>query len=151
MSRLLLFTGALIGLCALAGPTLAQTPDTLRPPPAQPPAQPPARPPVAAPRADTDTAQPAVDSAAAAAPDSLRVSRSSRWGRQYAVLAWVGGAARVEIVRDDAVRASIPNTGQYRDRLREEDIGSEASHGITYRVCNAGAPARCSQAVVVQY
>ena len=54
-------------------------------------------------------------------------------------------------VRDDAVRASIPNTGQYRDRVRQEDIGSEASHGITYRVCNAGTPARCSQAVVVQY
>ena len=150
MSRLFLFTGALIGLCALAGPTLAQTPDTLRLPPVQPPAQPPTRPPVEGPRTDTAT-QSAVDSAAAAAPDSLRVSRSSRWGRQYAVLAWVGGAARVEIVRDDAVRASIPNTGQYRDRVRQEDIGSEASHGITYRVCNAGTPARCSQAVVVQY
>jgi hypothetical protein len=160
MPRLHLLACALVvGLGASAPSALAQQPDTLRPPPGQPPARPPAQPapsPAAPPRADTalpqraDTAAPSVDSGPPA-PDSLRVTRSSRWGRQYAVLAWVGGAERVEVIRGHAVRASIPNTGEYRDRLREEEIDTEHSRGITYRVCNAGAPTRCSRAVVVQY
>ena len=65
-------------------------------------------------------------------------------GRKVVNLTWTGAnSARVDIYRDGAPLARVPNSGTYTDVLTH--------HGtFTYKVCEAGT-ANCSNEVTVRF
>lgn len=75
-------------------------------------------------------------------PTDLSVTVVSARMRTLATLQWVGGASQVEIRRNAAVVATVPNEGRYVDGqltpLRTPDT--------TWQVCNAGT-SQCSDIV----
>jgi hypothetical protein len=67
--------------------------------------------------------------------------RISTSGRRTAYLNWLGGATQVDVYRNNAIRATIGNTGSYSEKL------GNISHP-TYKVCNAGTTL-CSNSVTL--
>jgi hypothetical protein len=65
------------------------------------------------------------------APTQLTGHITGNGNRSTAYLNWLGGAAQVDVYRNNAIRATIGNTGAYSERL------GKITHP-TYKVCNAG-------------
>jgi len=80
-----------------------------------------------------------VPAGASTAPTQLsgHIARAGRRMPQFVYLNWIGGATQVDVWRDNAIRATIANTGAYAEKL-----GNGNAHPI-YKVCNAGTTA-CS-------
>jgi hypothetical protein len=78
-------------------------------------------------------------------PSELSVSTALR-GRNYrAELSWTGGAATVDIERNESVVATVSNAGSYTDNL-----GKSPPASVSYRVCNAGTN-DCTESVGVSF
>jgi subtilisin len=76
----------------------------------------------------------------------LSVSTYKVKGVQHADLAWSGaGGASVDIFRDGAIVATVPNSGSYTDA-----IGAKGGGSYTYQVCEAGT-STCSAEVTAVF
>lgn len=67
--------------------------------------------------------------------------------RTRVLLQWEPGEAEeVDIVFDDEVAGTVPNTGNFTHTFRQVGTGT-----VTYKACNAGSTTECSNEITVNY
>ena len=71
---------------------------------------------------------------------TLTISPYKVKGVQHVDLTWSGAStSSVDVVRDDAVVATVPNSGAYTD-----NIGGKGGGSYDYQICEEGSTTACS-------